>query len=72
MIDLTLSTIELDLLTLWEILEDYSALSNHELILLHWEDKDINLSQPNISKAIGWDIKGFIKDKDKFNKVYKK
>lgn len=33
-IDLALSTTELEFLTLWEILEEYPSLSDHELILL--------------------------------------
>ena len=43
-IDLAFSTTKLGLLTLWEISEEYPALSDHELILLHWEDADIRLS----------------------------
>ncbi len=70
-IDLALSTTELGPLTLWEIPEDYPALSDYELILLRWEDIDVNLSQPNISKATGWDIQGLIEDKDKFSKAQK-
>ena len=34
-IDLALSTAELGPLTFWEILEEYLALSDHKLILLH-------------------------------------
>ena len=68
-IDLALSTSELGPLTLWEIPEDYPALSNHELILLRWEDVDVSLSQPNISRATGWDIQGLIGDKDQFSKA---
>lgn len=70
-IDLALSTMELGLLTLWEIPKDYPALSDHELILLHWEDINYNLFQPNISKAIGCDIQGLIEDKHKFSKAQK-
>lgn len=43
-IDLALFTIILEPLTLWEISEEYPALLDHGLILLHWEDVDISLS----------------------------
>lgn len=46
-IDLALSTAELGPLTLWEVPEEYPALSDHELILLRLEDIDMGLYQPN-------------------------
>ena len=70
-IDLALSTAELGPLTLWEIPEEYPALSDHELILLRWEDIDVALSQPNTGKATGWDIRGLIENKDQFSKARK-
>ena len=47
-IDLARSMAELGPLTLWEIPEEYLALSDYKLILLRWEDIDVSLSQPNI------------------------
>ena len=44
LIDLELTTAELGPLTLWEILEGYSALSDYELIFLRWEDVNFNPS----------------------------
>ena len=70
-IDLALSTVELGPLTLWEIPEEYPALSDHELILLRWEDIDVGLSQSNLSKATGWDIQGLIDNKDQLSKAQK-
>lgn len=52
-IDLSLSIAELGPLTLWEIPEKHPALLDHLFILLRWEDADIELSQPKISKATG-------------------
>ena len=70
-IDLALSMVELGPLTLWEIPEEYPALSDHELILLRWEDIDVGLSQSNLSKATGWDIQGLIDNKDQLSKAQK-
>ena len=63
-IDLALSTVELGPLTLWEIPEEYPALSDHELIVFCWEDIDPNLFKPGTGKSTGWDIQSFIKNKD--------
>lgn len=57
-------------MTLWEIPEEHPALSDHELILLRWEDADIGLSQPKMGRATGWDIQGLIDDKDQFQKAH--
>ena len=63
-IDLALSTVELGLLTLCKIPEDYPSFSDHELILLRWED--ISYDLPNKEDAIptGWDIHGLTKSPD--------
>ncbi len=68
-IDLAFSTVELGPLTLWEIPEEYPLLSDHELILLHWEDCDIGVPQQNTSRAIGWDIQGLVRDTDQLSKA---
>lgn len=69
-LDLAFSIAELGPLTLWEIPEEHSALSDHKLILLHWEDIDIGLSQPKMGRATGWDIQGLIDNKDQFQKAH--
>ena len=68
-IDLALSTAALGPLTLWETPEEYPALSDHELILLRWEDIDHSLSQSNTGRTTGWDIQGLIGDKNQFSKA---
>ncbi len=69
-IDLALSTSELGPLTLWEIPEEYPALSDHELILLRWEDINHDLSQSNTARATRWDIQGLVSDKDQLSKAH--
>ena len=39
-IDLALTSPGLGLLCVWEILEEYPLLSDHELILSEWEDME--------------------------------
>ena len=68
-IDLVLTTAALGPLTLWEIPEEYPALSDHELIFLRWEDVDLNLSQTDKGGITGWDIKGLVEDKDQLSKA---
>ena len=63
-INLALSIVKLGPLTLWEIPKEHPALSDHELILLRWEDADIGLSQLKRGKATGWDIQSLIDNKD--------
>ena len=64
MIDLALSTAEPGSLTLWEILEEYSSLSDHELIVLRWEDVCYDSVDQNCGGITGWDIQGLINDKN--------
>ena len=63
-IDLALSSIELGPLTLWEIPEEFPSLSDHELIVLRWEDIDCDSVNQNSGKITGWDIQGLIEDKN--------
>lgn len=62
-IDLALSTVELVPLILWEIPEKYPSLSDHELIVLRWEDMDYVSMKQNCGGIISWDIQGFINGK---------
>lgn len=39
-IDLNFTNLDLSAFHIWEILEKYSFLSNHKLILIEWEDKN--------------------------------
>ena len=61
-IDLALTTASLGPLTLWEIPEEYPSLSDHELILLQWEDlrQDQDQSKPAINT--GWNIQALLED----------
>lgn len=63
-IDLALSTIEVGPLTLWEIPEDYPSLSDHELILLRWEEICDGLPEKGAVEPTGWDIQGLIDSPD--------
>ena len=68
-IDLALSTGNLGPLTLWEIPEEYPSLSDHELVLLQWDDlrSDIGTSARPIS--IGWNIQSLLDDKPRLDKA---
>lgn len=68
-IDLALSTATLGPLTLWEIPEEYPALSDHELKSLRWEGMDTGPSQNINSKVTGWDIQSLIRDKEQLSKA---
>ncbi len=61
-IDLALTSPDLDPLRVWEIPEEYPSLSNHELILIEWEGIDTQ-SLGNTQAAIsGWSIKNLLED----------
>ena len=64
-IDLALSSAQLGPLTLWEIPEEHPSYSDHELIVLRWEDVEYNLTNKSCEKITGWDIQGLIGDKNK-------
>ena len=61
-IDLALTNPELGLLRVWEIPEEYPSLSDHELILMEWED--IETQDPGNQQAAmsGWSIKNLLRD----------
>lgn len=58
-----LTTVELGPLTLGKIPEDFPSLSDHELIILRWEDLDFNPKDQRSGAQIGWDIQGLIENK---------
>ena len=57
-IDLALSTVELGFLTLWEVPEEYPSLSDHELILLRWDDMSNNSPEKGVAEPTRWNIQG--------------
>lgn len=69
-IDLALSLAELGFLTLWEIPKDYPSLSDHELILLRWEDLTYDLPNKNHAKPTGWDIQGLTKSSENLKSAF--
>ena len=63
-IDLALTSSDLGLLRVWEIPEEYPSLSDHELILMEWEDIDV-LGQRNNQVAMsGWSVKNLLEDNE--------
>lgn len=61
-IDLALTSPGLGPLRVWEIPEEYPSLSDHELILMEWEDIDTP-GQGNAQAAMtGWSIKNLLED----------
>lgn len=68
-IDLALTSPELGSLQVWKTPEEYPLLSNHELILMEWEDIKIP-GQKNTQAAIsGWSIKNLLEDEKKLKAV---
>ncbi len=64
-IDLALTTASLGPLTLWEIPEEYPSVSDHDLIVLQWEDlKNQDCPMPGINT--GWNIQALLMDKELF------
>ena len=62
-IDLALTTENLGPLTLWEIVEEYPSLSDHELILLQWKDLPSDARNPIPIVSTGWNIQSLLEDK---------
>ena len=61
---MALTTASLRPFTLWEIPKEYLSVSDHELILLQWEDlrQDQDQSKPAINT--GWNIQALLEDED--------
>ena len=55
-IDLALTSPGLGLLRVWEIPQEYPSLSDHELILLEWEDLEIEGQEKQPPATNGWSI----------------
>lgn len=62
-IDLALITGLLGPLTLWEVSEKYPSVSDHEFILLQWDDLPSDTSHAIPVVSIGWNIHSFLHDK---------
>lgn len=58
---------DLSLLCVWEILEEYPSFSDHKLILIEWEGSDIPGQRNKQAKISGWSIKNLFED----NKLFK-
>lgn len=63
-IELALSFVQLGPLTPWEISKKHLLLSDHQLIVLPWEDVDYNLVNQKCGGVIGQNIQSFIKDQN--------
>ncbi len=63
-IDLALSIVELSPLTLWKIAKESLALSDHELIMLYWEDIYQNVTKCSTGQITEWNIQILIENKD--------
>ena len=60
-IDLALTSPELGPLRVWEFPEEYPSLSDHELIMMEWED--IEAQGENTQTVMnGWSIKNLLED----------
>lgn len=57
-------------MTLWEIPEEYPSLSDHELILLRWENISYTLPDKEVAAPTGWDIQGLIDSPEKLQLAY--
>ena len=45
---------------------DHSSLSDHELILIGWEDGDADVKSLKQGRATGWNIQALYNDKEEF------
>ena len=63
-IDLVLTSPELGVFRVWEIPEEYLSLSDHELILMEWEDIEAQGPDKQQTAMTGWSIKNLLEDKE--------
>ncbi len=61
-IDLAITSSDLGPLRVWEIPEEYPSLSDHELILIEWEDIDTQGHENAQATMSGWSIKNSLED----------
>ena len=65
-IDLAITSLDLDPLCIWEIPEEYPSLSDHELILIEWEDIGTQGHENAQATMSGWSIKNLLGDNKLF------
>ena len=61
-IDLALTSPALGPLRAWEIPEEYPSFSDHELILVEWEDSEIENLEARQPALSGWSIQNLLED----------
>jgi hypothetical protein len=67
-IDLTFTTLDIGPLESWAVERDNPTPSDHELIVLEWEDLDKTLIA-NTGEITGWDIDSLTQDPDALKKA---
>ncbi|KAL2012110.1 hypothetical protein VTN00DRAFT_4828 [Thermoascus crustaceus] len=68
-IDLSLTTQDLGPLPCWLVDQDYLTGSDHELILMEWEDLEKTSPGQPSSEVTGWHIQGLLEDAEALNKA---
>lgn len=66
-IDLALTSPQLGPLRVWEIPEEYPSLSDHELILVEWEEMEEEKSRSQQGSSTGWNIQKPLDDEQLFS-----
>ncbi len=61
-INLALTSPDLGSLRMWEIPEEYPSLSDHELILVEWEDMNVEGNGNTQAAMSGWSIKNLLEN----------
>ncbi len=64
--DLALTSPELGQLPVWEIPEEYPLISDHELILLRWDQVAHQNSTLSLGTPTGWIIQKLLEDENLF------
>ena len=70
-IDLALTSPKLDLLWVWEIPEKYPSFLDHELILMEWEDIQLESQENQQPIKSRWDIQNLLQDKKLLQAAHK-
>ncbi len=63
-IDLALISPELGVFQVWGIFEEYPSLSDHRLILIEWEDIEVQGLDKQQIAMTGWSINNLLEDKE--------
>ena len=67
---MTFTSTAIGLLNSWTIEEEYSTLSDHELIVFEWLDLDLNQSKSCNQETTGWNIKNLQENEKQLNLTY--